>query len=80
MPRVSRFDTAVNNLHAWAEKKKLKKADCGCCMFCDDNGYCRESDNQLSEICIDFWTDRPVYYRYEGCDMMERFNKEVRKQ
>lgn len=31
MPRVDRIDTAVNNLHAWAEEKGLRRADCGCC-------------------------------------------------
>ena len=33
MPKVNNMADAVNNLHTWAEKKKLRRADCGCCYF-----------------------------------------------
>ena len=75
MPRVERFDTAVNNLHAWAKKKKLKRADCGCCMFCSADGFCSEYQRKLSKICTDFNTKVPVYHRDAACNMMERNQK-----
>lgn len=74
MPRVERLDTAINNLHAWAGKKGLKKADCGCCMFCSVDGFCSEYRKKLQIACMDdLIIHAPVYRRCDECDMMERF-------
>jgi hypothetical protein len=40
MPRVDHEDVAINDLHAWADEKGLRRADCGCCWNRDESGRC----------------------------------------
>lgn len=80
MPRVAKYADAVNNLHIWAAKNKLKKADCGCCMFCSVDGNCGEYHVKLKKICNDWVTGVSVYRRADSCDMMERFQNQPNKE
>lgn len=70
MPRTGIRYFAINSLHSWAEKKNLKRADCGCCHF-QANGRCTQYDCELKII-------KPVvifgeaYLRCEECTEFEK--------
>lgn len=71
MPRTDRMDEAINNLHNWAEKKKLKRADCGCCHHQDVNDLCCKHDCKL-EIIKPVVVFGEAHLRCEACDEFER--------
>lgn len=69
MPRTDRVDQAINNLHRWAEKKKLKRADCGCCYY-QVAHRCTKHDCRLKTIKVVILGE--VHLRREGCTEFEK--------
>ncbi len=65
MPRTNDFCAAVNNLHDWAKKKNLEKADCGCCHN-QIKGFCTKNKLRLEKIDKDY-LGLDVYLRCENC-------------
>jgi len=51
MPRTGDVEKAINNLHAWAEKKGLRRADCGCCYYQAGN-ICQKYNAVLNSLNI----------------------------
>ncbi len=75
MPRVNSFTDAVNNLHEWAEKKQLKRADCGCCYYWlpTESGHkCRKHDCNLKSVELMGYGVKPL-----RCDRCTEFEKKV---
>lgn len=69
MPRTDRMDEAINNLHAWAKKKRLRRADCGCCYY-NASGVCEKNRKQLKSIEVVIYGK--VSLRCDECDEFEK--------
>lgn len=64
MPRTEDFCEAINNFHEWAEKKKLRRADCGCCWHGSSEGGCTQF-GQLKK-------QGGIYIRHSACREHEK--------
>lgn len=68
MPRINRMDEAINNLHSWAEKKGLRRADCGCCYH-QAVDSCEKYHKQLKSVEVVIYGEVPL--RCPECDEHE---------
>jgi len=66
-PKVDREDEAINNFHEWAEKKQLRRADCGCCWHGSSAGGCTQFGQLLEK--------GGIYIRHSSCKEHEKENK-----
>jgi len=62
--KVDREDDAINNFHDWAEKRKLRRADCGCCRHGSSAGGCTQF-GQLKQR-------GGIYIRHSSCREHEK--------
>ena len=69
IPRTDKMDEAINNLHAWAKKKKLRRADCGCCYY-NNSGKCEKYNKQLKSVAVVVYGK--AHLRCEECDEFEK--------
>lgn len=69
MPRTDKINDAINNLHKWAEKKRLRRADCGYCYY-RSGDKCTKYNKVLHTVEVVIFGQ--VHLRCDGCNEMER--------
>lgn len=72
MPRTNEMGQAINNLHKWAEKKGLKRADCGCCYYQLEN-FCTKHGCKLKPVNVVIFGKTNL--RCELCDEHEKVGR-----
>lgn len=70
MKRTERLDEAINNLHDWAKRKGLRRADCSCC-YNQSGNKCAKHNKALKAVDVVIFGK--THLRCVGCNEFEKY-------